>query len=387
MKRREDSFQAAPSTRLLTPKAAGATVLWNAVQHQQSLKASPLSETPLQAMPATPQAVYCESSGSTGQAKLIRRHPNTWRASFEVNRQRFRIMPEDTYAVLGHLGHSLTLYAALEAFHIGSGLAFLGDLSPRQQATALRQHRVTVLYTTPSQVSLIARADADMFPQVTRILVGGGKLDPQLRDIIGGRFPMAEIVEFFGASETSFVTLSDDHTPAGSVGKAYPEVTLRIGEGLPHGETGEIWVKSPYLFDGYEMGHSAFTRWQNGFLSIGEMGTLDASGYLFLKGRTSRMVTVADQNVFPEAIEAVLLAQPGVEAAAVITPTDPLRGHIIVAAVVGNTKATDLRKLCRAELGEAAVPRKIWDIAQMPMLPAGKPDLQQLETLWRKEKG
>lgn len=387
MKRHEDSFQVTGSARLLTPKAAGASILWDAVTSQQSLQASPLSDTPLQSLPEASQTIYCESSGSTGQAKLIRRHPNTWRASFNVNRQRFGIEPRDTYAVLGHLGHSLTLYGALEAMHIGSGLALLGDMPPRQQATALRQYRASIIYATPSQLSLITRTDADLFPDVSHILVGGGKLDFQLHDVLKDRFPNAQVVEFFGASETSFVTVSDHRTPKGSVGKAYPHVTLRIGEGLAVGETGEIWVKSPYLFEGYERGSSALTKWQDGFLSIGEVGQLDAAGYLYLKGRKSRMVTVADQNVFPEAIEAVLLGQPEIVAAAVITPSDPLRGHIIVAAVMGNTKAIDLRKLCRAELGEAAVPRKIWEVAQMPMLPAGKPDLQHLEALWWKEQG
>ena len=196
------------------------------------------------------------------------------------------------------------------------------------------------------------------------------------------RFPAAQVVEFFGASEASFITVSDEETPLGSVGRAYPEVVLRIGEDCAVGETGEIWVKSPYLFDGYERGDSSLTRWRDGFLSIGEMGKLDAAGYLYLQGRRSRMVTVADQNVFPEAIEGVLMAQAGVEAAAVIAPRDPLRGHVIVAAVVGTASAVDLRKVCRAELGEAAVPRTIWGISSMPMLPAGKPDLQRLETLW-----
>ena len=387
MRRHEDSFQVARSARLLTPKAVGAAILWDAVQNRQSLKASPLSGTPLQAIPETPQAIYCESSGSTGQAKLIRRLPNTWQASFEINRQRFKIEPRDIYAVLGHLGHSLTLYAALEAMHIGCGLAFLTEMPPKQQAAALRQHRPNILYATPSQLALIVRADAGLFPDVSRILVGGGKLPLQLRDLIRDRFPKAEVVEFFGASETSFITLTDDQTPSGSVGAPYPGVTLRIGAGVEPGTTGEIWVKSPYLFDGYAMGYSALTRWQDGFLSIGEMGKLDASGYLFLKGRKSRMVTVADQNVFPEAIEAVLLAEPEIEAAAVITPTDLLRGHFIVAAVVGNASTAKLRKLCRAKLGEAAVPRKIWHISHMPMLAAGKPDLQYLETLWQEEEG
>ena len=141
--------------------------------------------------------------------------------------------------------------------------------------------------------------------------------------------------------------------------------------------------EKPYLFEGYEEGDSPLTEWRDGFLSIGEMGRLDADGFLYLVGRRSRMVTVADQNVFPEAIEAVLSAQPYVESVAVITPSDPLRGVQIVAAVVGQAEASQLRHACRAELGDAAVPRAVWVLPEMPMLPAGKPDLRRLDALWR----
>ncbi|CUH78623.1 putative acyl--CoA ligase YhfT [Tritonibacter multivorans] len=383
MTRLEESFQTAPTARLLTPDAAGAALLWNAVQNGASLRSSAISATPLQALPGDPQRVFCESSGSSGAPKLIRRSPASWRASFDINKAQFGIGPDDAYAVLGHLGHSLSFYAALEAVHIGAGLALLAGLGPKGQAAAMRAHGITTIYATPSQLRLITRVEPAAFPAVQRIFFGGGKMDPTLRVLLAERFPTAQLMEFFGASETSFVTLSDDQTPEGSVGRAYPNVKLRIGDSEALGDTGEIWVKSPYLFDGYEEGESPLTVWQDGFLSIGEMGRLDAQGYLYLQGRKSRMVTVADQNVFPEAIETVLVAQPGVVATAVITPNDPVRGAQIVAAVVGDVDASALRKACRAELGEAAVPRIIWPLPDLPMLPAGKPDLQHLETLWQ----
>lgn len=383
MTQQGDVFQTATTAHLLTPDASGAALLWDAVQGQLSLKASPVSQAPLRAFEEGRQRLYCESSGSSGQPKLIRRSPASWRASFEINRDRLAIDAGDAYAVLGHPGHSLVLYGALEALHIGAGLAMLAGLRPDQQAAALLHHQISTIYATPSQFMLIARAGNYVFPAVKRVLFGGGSPTPSFRDLMARHFPAAQIIEFYGASETSFITMSDNQTPLGSVGRAYPGVTLRIGDGVPVGEAGEIWVKSPYLFDGYESGASPFTRWQDGFLSVGEVGALDAAGYLYLGGRRSRMVTVADQNVFPEAIEAVLLAQPGVVNAAVITPDDALRGHVIVAAVVGAADADVLRQACRAQLGNAAVPRTVWTIADMPMLPAGKPDLQRLETLWR----
>ena len=368
---------------MLRPDAPGAGLLWQAVQDGASLRASPLSDTPLVAVAEAAQRVYCESSGSTGAPKLIRRNPESWITSFDINQRLFDLDDKDAYAVLGHLGHSLSLYAALEGLHIGAGLALLSDLGPKQQAVALRDLRVTTIYATPSQMQMIIRADLSAFPDVKRILVGGGRLNGALRATLADRFPKAHIHEFFGASETSFITMSDADTPAGSVGRAYPDVQIQFGASDVEGD---IWVKSPLLFDGYEQGDSALTEWRDGYVSIGEIGRLDGDGYLYLMGRKSRMVTVADQNVYPEAIEAVLADHPGVRSAAVITPADTQRGHVIVAVVVGKVDDAELRKACRDALGDAAVPRSVWVIKDMPILAAGKPDLQKLETLWQERR-
>jgi len=77
MGRWNKAFQIARSARLLTPHAAGAVTLWKAVQQRASIKASPLSETPLQMLQEEVQRVYCESSGSTGPPKLIQRSPES----------------------------------------------------------------------------------------------------------------------------------------------------------------------------------------------------------------------------------------------------------------------------------------------------------------------
>lgn len=296
----------------------------------------------------------------------------------------------DTYATLGALGHSLTLFATLEALHLGAALAALGGASPKAQARALAGHEVSTLYATPAQLRLLARAaDAagHSLPGIKRILCGGGKLNATLHDALQRLFPEAEIREFFGAAETSFITLSDEATPEGSVGRAYPGVALRVsssrsGQELPQGETGEIWVNSPYLFEGYAAGEVPETRWEGGWLAIGEMGRLDTEGHLFLRGRKNRMVTVADHNVFPEEIEALALSLPGVRCAAALPLPDATRGHSITCvleAAEHRDLEAELRSCCRMRLGAASVPRRVIVVERMPLLPGGKPDLRRLK--------
>jgi long-chain acyl-CoA synthetase len=89
------------------------------------------------------------------------------------------------------------------------------------------------------------------------------------------------------------------------------------------------------------------------------------------------MVTVADQNVFPEEIEAFLLAQPGVTRAAVLPRADALRGHVLDAVVMGGDPDA-LLAACRRRLGPLKTPRRVLCVADWPLLASGKTDLATL---------
>ncbi|MGL6210990.1 MAG: AMP-binding enzyme, partial [Paracoccaceae bacterium] len=176
--------------------------------------------------------------------------------------------------------------------------------------------------------------------------------------------------EFYGAAETSFVTLADEVTPEGSVGRAYPGVEIEVREG-------EVWVRSPYLFDGYA-GEPGPAVWREGWLSVGEYGRLE-DGYLYLQGRAGRMVTVAGQNVFPEAVEAFLAGLPGVRQVAVLPKDDGLRGVVLVAVMQGDAgQEAALLAAARRRFGAMAAPRFIVWRADWPVLASGKTDLVAL---------
>ncbi len=372
-----EGFVISPASALLTPDAPGLAALRAAVAQGGSLRLSqargPLRED-------GPAMLFCETSGSSGAPKVIRRRPESWQRSFAVTAEVFGIGADDRYATLGDLRHSLTLYALLEGFHLGADVASLVGMRPRAQAHFIVETYITVLYATPTQLRLLLRgseaAGLAAFPALRHIFCGGGPLDQALADQLRTRFRHADLRAFFGASETSFITLSDAATPAGSVGRPYPGVSLKID--APTGETGEIWVASPYLFEGYASGSASDTRRDGAWLSIGEMGYQDAAGHLFLRGRKSRMVTVADHNVFPEEIESVLAQVPGVTACAVVPRSDAARGHRMIAFVQGAAPEATLRAACRAALPPHAVPHRFIPLAELPLLPAGKPDLAAL---------
>ncbi len=381
MRKPHDRFHLSPETHVLTPDVAGLTALLEVLREGHSLLARP-SDEPISPVLEPKQWLYCQSSGSTGYAKTIRRTPDSWIRSFEMDQEMFGLSSADVYASLGTLSHSLTLFAAVAACHIGADLAMLGNMAPRGQIAGLERLDASVLYATPAQLRLLLRAgEGRALTGIRLIFSSGGKLDQPTRAALGILFPQAEVQEIFGATETSYITLAGPDAPEGSVGRAYPGVELRLTE-MDAAGVGEIWMRSPFLFDGYAEGHSAETRWEGDWLTIGEMGWIGADGNLYPKGRRNRMVTVADKNVFPEEIEGVLMRVEGVELAVALALPDALRGHRIVAVIQGTAEGNKLRHLCRQEIGDHAAPKEIRQLDTLPMLPGGKPDLRALARLW-----
>ena len=331
----------------------------------------------------------CLSSGTTGTARRIQRSHQSWINSFKVNASLMQIRIEDSYAIIGKLSHSLPLYAAMEACHLGADVHLLGELRPDRQLDAMARLGTTMLYLTPTQArQLCAVPISDSRPRfrVRHLLCGGGKLDDKTRAALKQLFEGAAIAEFYGASETSFITMSTEQTPTGSVGHAYPGVSVRIFD--EHDElatgVGEIWVKSEYLFTGYASGAWRDTQRRDGYLSIGEMGRKDEAGHLFLSGRKSRQANVADNFVYLQEIEDVLLQHAAVHHCVVMARQEPLRGEVLIAAIEGSADASlraDILKYARQQLGPILAPRDILFLDALPFLSAGKPDIRLIQSM------
>jgi long-chain acyl-CoA synthetase len=306
------------------------------------------------------------TGGSSGAPKAIRRTQASWRASFEVNIQQFDLRRRRAVAVLGGLAHSLALYGVLEGLHAGLDVHALAGLAATVQRRVLAAHQIGVLYATPTQLRLLAHGTPDPLPQVEIILCGGGALDQNTTEAVSTLCPNARLHQFYGAAETSFVTITDAATPAGSVGKAYPGVELKLQDGL-------LWVRSPYLFDGYAHGASSQTRWEDGFLTVGELARMI--------GRASRQVNIADQLVSPEPLEAFVEVHSDGGPNAVLPVPDRTRGTRLILVLEGpqdTARAQALSDACRGQFGALIAPRTVLFYPKLPRLGSGKIDIDQL---------
>ena len=302
-----------------------------------------------------PGAFEALTGGSLGAPKRVARRVGSWLASFAVNAGMFGIGPGVRVAVPGRLCHSLPLYAALEGVHLGAEVHLLDGLRPDRAGQALAE--MQVVYATPTQMRAMLGVP---WPGLRHIVLGGERLDARLRADFAKAAPHAQVTEFYGAAETSFITMTDSTTPAGSVGRAYPGVEIDLRDGL-------IWVRSPYLAQG--------TDW----VTVGEAGRMEGP-YLFLQGRAGRMVTVAGQNVFLDEVERWMAGLPGITRIALIAVPDAARGHVIEAVMQGDAQQeVAIMAAARAALGNLIAPRRLHWCDDWPQLPSGKTDLVALQ--------
>ena len=124
-----------------------------------------------------------------------------------------------------------------------------------------------------------------------------------------------------------------------SVGYAQPmvELSIRAGDGtpLPTGETGEVCVRGDVVMEGYwQQPEATAAAIRDGWLWTGDVGRLDAEGYLTLLDRSKDLIISGGANIYPREVEEALLAHPALREAGVIGRPDPEWGEIVVAYVV-----------------------------------------------------
>jgi long-chain acyl-CoA synthetase len=179
----------------------------------------------------------------------------------------------------------------------------------------------------------------------------------------------------------------------GSVGPALPQTTVEIVDAetgtkvLGVGEIGEIRARGPQIMSGYRnRPKETAEALRDGYLYTGDIGELDADGYLYIRDRKKDMVIVGGYNVYPREIDEVLFAHPAVKEAASTGAPDAYYGEAVRAFVVLNNAARissqELIDHCKKNLAPYKVPSQIYLVDALPRTTVGKIDKLALrETL------
>ncbi len=166
-----------------------------------------------------------------------------------------------------------------------------------------------------------------------------------------------------------------------SVGVAQTPERIRVarpdGQLLPAGEAGEVLIQGDSVMAGYWRNEEATAAAiRNGWLWTGDMGALDADGFLTLKDRSKDLIISGGSNIYPREVEEVLLTAPGVAEAAVVGSPDPEWGEIVVAFVVPQAGAAlevgALDAYCLAHIARFKRPKRYEVVESLPKNNYGK---------------
>jgi len=191
------------------------------------------------------------------------------------------------------------------------------------------------------------------------------------------------IVQGYGLTETSpFVSCNSMDTEfSGSIGLPLPSTEIAIlddeNRELPPGGEGEICVKGPQVMAGYWQmpGETAAAFTPGGWLRTGDIGIMNDDGFMRITDRKKDMILVSGFNVYPNEIENVIAAVPGVVECGVIGVPDDIAGEVVKAFVVSESPSLSADQIvahCRQNLTNYKVPRMVEFRSELPKTPVGK---------------
>ena len=251
-----------------------------------------------------------------------------------------------------------------------------------QLIASISKHRVTLFPAVPAMFNAIVNAQGVEKLDLTSVrscFSGSAPLPPDIlqrfEKMTGGK-----IVEGYGLTETSPVTHAnplDGRRKIGSIGVPLPNTDMKVvslEDGTTEvgvGKQGELLLKGPQVMRGYwnapEQTAAAFT---DGWFRTGDIAAVDADDYTFIVGRKKDMIIAGGYNIYPDEIDAVLVAHPAVLEAATVGIPDPKRGETVKSFVVlrpgQRATADELTEYCRRELAAYKVPRSFAFLDELP---------------------
>ncbi|MBI2529004.1 MAG: long-chain fatty acid--CoA ligase [Candidatus Rokubacteria bacterium] len=331
-------------------------------------------------------AVILYTSGTTGTPKGVAlSHGNL--AANARSAAALHELPREEWAVaVLPLSHSYGLTVMNAGHLLGTRGVLLRWFNPEEVLRTIQEFRAVSMSGVPTMfVYLLNCPEAGQYDTSSMRVWGSGAaplpveiVEPFERKF-GGR-----LMEGYGLTEASPVVSAHRLSGVrklGSVGQPIPGVQVSIRDDddgvLPAGETGEVCVMGPNVMLGYYRNPEETARAiRGGWLHTGDMGRLDADGFLYIVERKKDLIIRGGFNIYPREVEEVLYAFPRTAEAAVVGMRDALMGEDVLAFVVlrAGTRATaeEVMAFCKTRLAPYKCPKQVRFVQSLPKSPVGK---------------
>ncbi len=329
------------------------------------------------------------TSGTTGHPKAVRVTGRMTGHAAAFYARTLGLTSADRTAI--HLpfawvsGHVTQLTPAMLS---GGSAVTMAGFSATQLVEVAAEHRVTWLDVVPSIWELLLRSHSFALPALSAVraaVFGGAPAPPGTLDRVRERLPQLRLFDVYALSETCAPITCLPDTEAlrrpGSVGRPAPYCDVRLvdpaGTVLPRNSFGEVQVRSPASTPGY-WGAEPLARTADGWLRTGDLGRMDAEGYLYVGGRAVDLIIRGGVNIYPAEVERALLATGLLADAVAVGLPSTVTGQNVAAVVVALpgmvAEPHRLQSAVREALGAHAVPRPLRVVPQLPRNANGKVD-------------
>jgi acyl-CoA synthetase (AMP-forming)/AMP-acid ligase II/acyl carrier protein len=334
-------------------------------------------------------AVVLMTSGSTGTPKRVPlTHGNLMAGTMSVARS-LELDSSDCVLVMWEQYHVGGVVDLLLAPLAGGGSAvFAGGFDAARFFQLLDRVKPTWFQGVPATLRelLVHARMAGSLPVVSRLRLlrsVAAPLTPELMRELEAAFGIP-VIQTFGMTEAAPLITTNRLPPGmrkpGSTGSACDcEVTVldAAGEPLPHGATGEVAVRGPNVFAGYEDDPETNSRvFRHGWFMTGDIGRFDTDGFLFLTGRVKEMINRGGEKIAPAEIEEIATLHPAVSQAAAFAVPHPTLGEDVGLAVVPSGTVTIDREAVRSHvalhLSRFKVPAVVLVLDKLPRSPIGR---------------
>ncbi len=348
-----------------------------------AMAAGPDSLTPADCGPQDLAAILY-TSGTTGRSKGAMLTHDNLLSNARALADLWRFAPDDVLLHALPIFHTHGLFVASNVALLSGGrMIFLPGFDLEQVLRLLPQ--ATVMMGVPTFYTRLlgdARFDRALTAHMRLFVSGSAPLLAETHREFHARTGH-RILERYGMTETNMNTSNpyDGDRRAGTVGLPLPGVELRIMAGgvkVPPGDVGVIEVRGPNVFAGYwQMPEKTAEELRaDGWFITGDLGQLDADGYVQIVGRSKDLIITGGYNVYPKEVELLLDAVDGVEESAVVGLPHPDFGEAVFAVIVAKTGATVLPEAALAAIAGSLArfkqPKAAVVVADLPRNTMGK---------------
>lgn len=340
-------------------------------------------------------AVILYTSGTTGRPKGVALSHDNLASNARAAASLYELDRDAWALAVLPLSHSYGLTLMNVGNVLGTRGVLLRWFNPELVLEAIQRYRVQTMSGVPTMfVYLLNFPGAERF-DTSSVKVWGSGAAPLPLEIVepfekkfGGR-----LLEGYGLTEASPVVAAHRLSGVrklGSVGQPLPGVEVKILDDddreLPTGEVGEVGVRGRNVMVGYYgLPEETARTVRNGWLHTGDVGKLDADGFLYIVERKKDLIIRGGFNIYPREVEEVLYAHSAVAEAAVIGVSDPLMGEDVLAFVVlkagAGASAEAIIGFCQERLAKYKCPKQVRFVESLPKNPVGKILRKELRVL------